>query len=68
MRAAIVACSVAGTLISAHVSRADVLAAFAFEHAAFGELMHHLLGEERVTSGVPGDEIAYRDSRWIGTQ
>ena len=54
MRAAMVACSVAGTATSAASVSADVATAFALEHTAFSQFAHDLLGEERVSGGPPG--------------
>ena len=55
MRAAMVACRVAGTLDVGDVTAAEVGTAIAVEHAAFGEITHDLLGEERVPGGLVGD-------------
>ena len=58
MRAAMVACNVAGTLTSAP-SAVDLYAPrLPFQHATFGEFAHDLLREERITGGPPGDRLA----------
>ena len=68
MRAAMVACSVAGTLTSATSVSAGVAAALADEHAAFGEVTDDLLGEERVAGRALGDHRADLADRRIGAQ
>ena len=35
-----------------------VCARLPFQHTAFGQLAHHLLGEERITGGPLGDRVA----------
>ena len=55
MRAAIVACSVAGTSTSAASRAHAYCAAVAVEHAALGQVADDLLGEERVAGGAFGD-------------
>ena len=55
MRAAMVACKVAGTLTSL-TSAVDMYAPrLAAQHTTLGQFAHHLLGEERITGGPLGD-------------
>ena len=65
MRAAMVACSVAGTLTSATSAVADVAPRLPAQHAAFGEVAHDLLGEEWVTGGARGDRLAQPVDRGV---
>ena len=58
MRAAMVACTVAGTLTSAASVGRHVGAAVALQHAALGQIAHDLLGEKRVTGGPFDDHGA----------
>ena len=57
MRAAIVACSVAGTLTSVRRPSRDTHRR-PREHPAFGQFAHDLLGEERIAGGPLGDRRA----------
>ena len=58
MRAAIVACRVAGTSTSAAHRRDTRRRRARPQHAAFGEIAHDLLGEERIAGGPFGDVAA----------
>ena len=58
MRAAMVACSVAGTFTSAP-STVDMYApGCPSQHATLGQIAHDLLGEERITGSPVGDRLA----------
>ena len=50
------------------IGAAGVAAALADQHAALRELTGDLLGEERVTGGAPGDDLADLTHRRIGAQ
>ena len=56
MRAAMVACTVAGMLTSAHIGRRDVAARLSLQHTALGQVAHDLLGEKRVPGGPFDDQ------------
>ena len=61
MRAAMVACKVAGTLTSA-ASAVDLYAPrLPAQHAPLGQFAHDLLGEKRITGGPLGDRLAQSD-------
>ena len=65
MRAAMVACKVAGTLTSA-TSAVDTYAPrLPAQHTALGQFAHDLLGEKRVTGGPLGDLLAQRTNRGV---
>ena len=68
MRAAMAACTVAGTLDVGDIRATDVAAALAGQHPALGQLAHHLLGEERVPGGPLGDDRRQLADRGIRTQ
>ena len=55
MRAAMVACTVAGTLTSAASAVEMYALRLAAQHAALGQFAHDLLGEKRVSGGPLGD-------------
>ena len=65
MRAAMVACRVAGTLTSA-TSAVDTYAPrLPAQHTALGQFAHDLLGEKRITGGPLGDRLAQRADRGV---
>ena len=65
MRAAMVACKVAGTLTSA-ASAVDTYAPrLPAQHATLGQFAHDLLGEKRITGGPLGDRLAQRANRGV---
>ena len=65
MRAAMVACSVAGTLTSA-TSAVDMYAPrLPAQHTTLGQFAHDLLGEERITGGPLGDRLAQPANRGV---
>ena len=55
MRAAMVACKVAGTLTSASLGGRVVGARLPLQHTPLGQVAHDLLGEKRVPGGPLGD-------------
>ena len=57
MRAAIVACNVAGTFTSATSALTGIRPAVP-EHTTLGQFAHDLLGEKRVTGCPLGDRLA----------
>ncbi len=68
MRAAMVACNVAGHTDVSHVRAAGVSAAVALEHTPLGEFAHDLLGEERITGGPLGDRLAQACNGGVRTE
>ena len=64
MRAAMVACNVAGTLTSA-TSVIDMYAPRCPQYSALGEFADDLFGEERVTGGPVGDRLAQPADRGV---
>ena len=65
MRAAMVACNVAGTLTSAP-SAVDMYAPrLPAQHATLGQFAHDLLGEKRITGGPLGDRLAQLANRGV---
>ena len=55
MRAAMVACKVAGTLTSAASAVDKYAPRLSAQHTTLGQFAHDLLGEERITGGPLGD-------------
>jgi hypothetical protein len=64
MRAAMVACNVAGTLTSA-TSPIDTYAPGSPRSTPLGQFTHDLLGEERITGGPLGDRLAEPADGWV---
>ena len=65
MRAAMVACTVAGTLTSPTSAVDTYATGLSLQHAALGQVAHDLLGEERVPGGPLGDLVAKRTIRGV---
>ena len=65
MRAAMVACNVAGTLTSATSAVEMYAPVCPTQHTTLGEFAHDLLGEERITGGPLGDRLAQLADRGV---
>ena len=68
MRAAMAACTVAGTADVGHIRMTDIATALTGQHPALHQLAHHLLGEKRVPGGPLGDDRCQLADRGIRTQ
>ena len=68
MRAAIVACNVAGTSTSVTSADREKRTGSPRHHAALNQIARDLLGEKRVTCGTFGDQILNRGKRPIRPQ
>ena len=67
MRAAMVACSVAGTLTS-ETSAVEMYAPDSPRSTTLGQFAHDFLGEERITGGPVGDRLAQCANRGVGPE